>query len=117
MKTSKDIADEVWRMLPDDCKNIMKPIKKSFKESIIADVDDLVKNCSMPTVSGRDSVESHYSGNASKPFWGIVHSLKNDADRQELYSLGVALQNHEEHVLRALWQIKKRYVRGWKNYR
>lgn len=63
-------------------------------------------------VSGNVSVESHYSGNASKQFWEIVNSLKNDADRQELYSLGVALQNHEEYVLRTLWQIKKRYVRG-----
>ena len=68
-------------------------------------------------VSGSVSVESHYSGKASKQFWDIVNSLKNDADRQELYSLGVALQNHEEYVLRTLWQIKKRYVRGRKHYR
>ena len=37
----KKIADEVWRMLPDSCKEIMKGIKKSFKESIEADVNDL----------------------------------------------------------------------------
>lgn len=97
---SETISD--WLM--DD----MKPVIDKFRAKI--------KNA-LPTVGDRDSVESHYSGNASKPFWGIVHSLKKDADRQELYSLGVALQNHEEHVLRALWQIKRRYVRGWKNYR
>ena len=44
METSKDIADEVWRMLPDECKRIMRPLKKAFKESIMADVDDLIKN-------------------------------------------------------------------------
>ena len=42
MKTSKDVADEVWAMLPDDCKNIMQSIRESFKESIVADIDDLL---------------------------------------------------------------------------
>lgn len=69
------------------------------------------------SVSGSISVRHQYSGNASKDFWNIVNSIKNDADRQELYSLGVALQNHEEYVLRTLSQIKKRYVRGRKHYR
>ncbi len=35
------IADEVWRMLPDECKNIMKNIEKKFKNSIEADVNGL----------------------------------------------------------------------------
>ncbi len=36
------IADEVWRMLPEDVCKIMKGLKKPFKESIAADVDDIV---------------------------------------------------------------------------
>lgn len=44
MNKVEDIADEVWRMLPDDCKKIMQPIKKSFKESIIVDVKVLLEN-------------------------------------------------------------------------
>lgn len=68
-------------------------------------------------VSGSISVRHQYSGNASKDFWNIVNSIKNEADRQELYSLGVALQNMEEYVLRQLQHLKKSYVRGRKYYR
>lgn len=62
------------------------------------------------------SVKSHYSGNASKDFWKIVDSIENDADRQELFSLGVALQNMEDYVLKQLKHIKKSYVREQKRY-
>lgn len=43
-----------------------------------------------------------YSGDKSKSFWQAVNDLANDADRQELYSLGVALQNFESYVLKQL---------------
>jgi len=43
-----------------------------------------------------------YSNDASRPFWNAVNDLKNDADKQEIYSLGVALQNFESYVLRQL---------------
>lgn len=43
-----------------------------------------------------------YSKDGSRPFWNAVNSLKNESNRQELYSLGVALQNMEEYVLRQL---------------
>lgn len=62
------------------------------------------------------SVKAHYSGNASKDFWNIVNAIKDDADRQELYSLGVALQNMEGYVLKQLQHIKRSYVRGQKHY-
>jgi hypothetical protein len=62
------------------------------------------------------SVKHQYSGNASKDFWNIVNSINNEADRQELYSLGVALQNMEEYVLKQLQHLKKSYVRGRKYY-
>lgn len=88
-----------------------------YKTGLLDAMDLVNKYFALTPVSGSVSVESHYSGNASKQFWEIVNSLKNDADRQELYSLGVALQNHEEYVLRTLWQIKKRYVRGRKHCR
>ena len=48
-----------------------------------------------------DSFQS-YSGNKSKSFWQAVNDLSNDADRQEIYSLGVALQNLESYVLKQL---------------
>ena len=41
--SGKIIADEVWRMLPDSCKEIMKNLEVSFKESVAADVDDIVE--------------------------------------------------------------------------
>lgn len=44
MNKGKVIADEVWRMIPDDCKVLMKGLKKTFKESIKADVDNLIDN-------------------------------------------------------------------------
>lgn len=71
-------------------------------------------------VSGSISVRHQYSGNGSTDFWNIVNNIKNKTDRQELYSLGVALQNMEDYVLSQLQNIKKSYVhkwRGWKYYR
>lgn len=35
----KNLANEFWRMLPDDCKKIMRGAKKSFLESIEADIN------------------------------------------------------------------------------
>jgi len=46
-----------------------------------------------------------YSGDESNEFWDKVNSLKG-ADRQEMYSLGVVLQNLEDHVLTQL-EFKK----------
>ena len=60
----------------------------------------------------RISVKANYYGNSSKSFWSIVNAIKKDSDRQEIYSLGVALQNMEEYVLRRLHSIKKSNVRG-----
>ncbi len=47
-----------------------------------------------------------YSNNASREFWRQVNSLKNKSDWQELYSLGVALQNMESFVLQQLETAK-----------
>lgn len=44
----------------------------------------------------------HYSGNGSKTFWSRVNRLKDEIDHTTVYTLGVALQNHEEFVLRIL---------------
>jgi hypothetical protein len=47
-------------------------------------------------------VKGKYSGEESKEFWDAVNAIRNEANRQELHSLGVALQNHEEYVLHVL---------------
>lgn len=60
----------------------------------------------------RISVIAQYSGKSSKKFWDIVNSINNESDQQELYSLGVALQNMEGYVLKRLRDIKRSYVRG-----
>ena len=41
-KSAKDIATEAWYMLPNDCKEIMKDLKKSFIESLEADIQDAI---------------------------------------------------------------------------
>ena len=46
-------------------------------------------------------LQYRYSSKKSKEFWDIVNSLKY-ADQQEMYSLGCALQNFEEYVLKQL---------------
>lgn len=43
-KKANEIADEAWRMLPDSCKEIMKGLKETYKESIVADVEHLFGN-------------------------------------------------------------------------
>ena len=55
-------------------------------------------------------VTTHYSNQQSANFWKQVNSLKDESDRQELYSLGVALQNMEGFVLRQLAVAKKSAV-------
>ena len=47
-------------------------------------------------------IRKYYSGKASKDFWDAVKIIKNESDRQEIYSLGVALQNLEEYVIKRL---------------
>jgi len=62
-------------------------------------------------------LEHRYSGEKSQPFWDKVNSIsiKNEADRQEIYSLGVALQNHEEYVLRQLENVLEGSVKPKSN--
>ena len=52
--------------------------------------------------------DHHYSGPRSAKFWKRVGKLKDAADHQEIYSLGVALQNLEGQVLRLLSKAEKR---------
>lgn len=42
-KTAKELANESWLMLPNDCKIIMKDLKKSYLKSLEADIDDALK--------------------------------------------------------------------------
>ena len=47
----------------------------------------------------------HYSGDNSRQFWNAIKNLRkinNGENWGELYSLGVALQNLEEQVLKRL---------------
>jgi|LauGreDrversion4_2_1035121.scaffolds.fasta_scaffold1581435_2 hypothetical protein len=41
-KNAKQIANEAWYMLPNDCKVIMKDLKKSFIDSLEADIQDAI---------------------------------------------------------------------------
>ena len=74
-----------------------KPKKKALKQG---------------AVSGSAYVRYRYSGKSSTKFWDVIRSIKNESDRQELYSLGVALQNLEEYVLKQLKYVNASYVRG-----
>ena len=47
-------------------------------------------------------IKEHYSGKISKEFWCLVKKIKSESDHQEIYSLGVALQNMENYVLMRL---------------
>ena len=48
-------------------------------------------------------IKPKYSGKLSIEFWNIVNNeIRDEADRQEIYSLGVALQNLECYVLKRL---------------
>lgn len=59
----------------------------------------------------KKKLEYRYSGEKSHKFWDIVNSIKHEPDKQELYSLGVALQNMEEYVLKQLKNAKKGVVK------
>jgi hypothetical protein len=50
-------------------------------------------------------IQPKYSGRKSDKFWNLVYNL-NGTDQEVIYALGVALQNHEEYVLRCLEQKK-----------
>lgn len=52
-----------------------------------------------------------YSGEKSQNFWTVVNDLPDECDRREVYALGVALQNLEEQVLRALEHANKGSVK------
>ncbi len=48
-------------------------------------------------------IKPKYSGKLSVKFWNTVNNeIRNEANRQEIYSLGVALQNLEGYVLKRL---------------
>lgn len=51
-----------------------------------------------------------YSGSKSRDFWNIVASLK-PSEREEVYALGVDLQNLEETVLNKLKKYKLNSVK------
>lgn len=51
-------------------------------------------------------MKAKYSGKKSYPFWNRVNAL-NGGNHQELYSLGVALQNLESYVLKSLIEAEK----------
>ena len=57
-----------------------------------------------------EKLSHRYSGNKSKKFWRIVDKLPNEVDRNEIYSLGVALQNLEAFVLKRLNDVKPNSV-------
>jgi len=60
----------------------------------------------LPDTSHEKKLSHRYSGDKSKRFWRIVNNLQNEIDRGEIYSLGVALQNLEEFVLKRLNDVK-----------
>lgn len=47
-------------------------------------------------------IVSHYSGKKSKKFWNKINNDLGIIERNELYSLGVCLQNLEGFVLKRL---------------
>lgn len=50
--------------------------------------------------------ERQYSGEKSRKFWDEVGGL-GESDNQELYSLGVCLQDLEHYVLKRLTQCQQ----------
>lgn len=54
-------------------------------------------------MKSKKKLKHRYSGDKSTKFWDVVNSIENEADKQELYSLGVVLQNLESYVLRQLY--------------
>jgi hypothetical protein len=47
-------------------------------------------------------LQKHYSGDNSGIFWKRISETKNEESHDELYSLGVILQNLEEFILKKL---------------
>ena len=64
----------------------------------------------MATTKAKKQVQHRYSGEASKEFWDIVNSIESQYKHNEIYSLGVVLQNLEETVLRRLEILKPNSV-------
>lgn len=62
----------------------------------------------------KKQIKYRYSGEQSKQFWKRINALPNEADRQELYSLGVMLQNMESFVLKQLNSSSKGSVKPCK---
>jgi 2C-methyl-D-erythritol 2,4-cyclodiphosphate synthase len=58
VKTAKQIANEAWYMLPNDCKIIMQDFKKSYIESLEADISDAIKSaCNNVKITTTDDTE------------------------------------------------------------
>jgi len=56
-------------------------------------------------------LKHRYSGTKSHKFWQFVNASKN---KDEVYSLGVALQNLEEFVLKRIKDENPNFVEGGK---
>ena len=53
-------------------------------------------------------IKPKYSGRLSIKFWNTVNNeVKDEANKQEIYSLGVALQNLEGYVLKRLKDVDR----------
>lgn len=63
-----------------------------------------------PEIMENKQWSPRYSGNKSKVFWKRVNKLRK-GDWQEMFSLGVALQNMEQYVLKQLAQAEEQPVR------
>ena len=62
----KNIANEVWNMLPDSCKEIMANIEKSFKSSVEASVNNLfivksTKKCNCKIAAFTRTVDADFN--------------------------------------------------------
>jgi hypothetical protein len=51
-------------------------------------------------------MKTKYSGKKSYKFWNLINSL-DKGNYQEMYALGIALQNLEEFVIKELNEILK----------
>jgi len=47
--TREALETELWAILPDDCKKIMRPLKKSYIESLMADIDSYATGATSTT--------------------------------------------------------------------
>lgn len=55
----------------------------------------------------RKKLQSHYSGAQSVAFWKEINRFRGTAKHEELYRLGVLLQNIEGDILRQIEIIRK----------